>query len=373
MSLKIRSRKRRLSEYASRAAQPGQSPGTAITAPQDAAATKIDIVTYNEHVLHIERDVSFEMLPAVGTDKVLWVHVAGLGSPDIIQAIGKKFGLHKLLIEDLFATEGRPKTESYGDILFIQLRLPPLERGGAMDLLSIIAGPHFLISIDEHPGDCFDPVRARLEKAGPIRGHGSDYLLYALIDATVDAYFPCLEGEGRILDTLEDSIRDPRRAPPLNAVHSIKRRLLGLRRALWPLREVVSSLTREGQTLIGDQTRIYLRDTYDHVVELIDLVELYRETANGMAELSLSMVSARTNDVMRFLTIISTIFMPLTFIAGVYGMNFDTRSKFNMPELTWRYGYIAALGVMIIITIGFVIFFKRNGLLQRPGENFEDD
>jgi magnesium transporter len=281
--------------------------------------------------------------------------------------------LHKLLMEDLFSTQGRPKAESYGEILFVQLRLPPLERGGATDLLSIVVGPHFLISIDEHPGDCFDPVRARLEKAGPIRGHGTDYLLYALIDSAVDAYFPALEAEGLVLDALEDSIRNPKKPPPLNAVHSIKRRLLGLRRALWPLREVVSSLTRDGQTHIKDSTRLYLRDTYDHVVELIDLLELYRETANGMAELSLSMVSARTNDVMRFLTIISTIFMPLTFIAGIYGMNFETKYPLNMPELRWEYGYVAIMAVMAVIATGFLVFFKRNGLLGRPGETFDDE
>ncbi len=368
-----KNRKRKLGDFAARTAPAGSAPGMAIQAPEGASDTKIDVVIYNETKLTVQRDVPASTIPKATEDHVLWVHMAGLGSMTQIQSICEQFGLHKLLIEDLFSTQGRPKAESYGDVLFVQLRLPPQSRGGATDLLSIIVGANFLISVDEHPGDCFDPVRARLDKAGPIRGHGTDYLLYALIDSAVDAYFPALETEGLTLDSLEDSIRNPKKPPPLNAVHAIKRRLLGLRRALWPLREVVSSLTREGQTHIKDSTRLYLRDTYDHVVELIDLVELYRETANGMAELSLSMVSARTNDVMRFLTIISTIFMPLTFIAGIYGMNFETRHALNMPELRWEYGYLAVMAVMLVIAIGFLVFFKRNGLLSRPGETFDDE
>ncbi len=373
MKQPVTRRLRTLRDFAKRQAPPGEAPGMATIAPDNAAPTTIDAITYNELNFSVDRNIALAQIPPHGGHQVLWLHVAGLSSVDTLQQIGMRFGLHKLLMEDLFATEGRPKAESYGDILFVQIRLPPITRGGPMDLLSIIVGKDFLISVDEHPGDCFDPVRARLEKAGPIRGHGTDYLLYALIDSAVDAYFPALETEGQNLDGLEEQIRDPRKPPPLNAVHAIKRRLLRLRRALWPMREVVSSLTRDGLHHVSDATRLYLRDTYDHVVELIDLVELYRETANGMAELSLSMVSARTNDVMRFLTIISTIFMPLTFIVGVYGMNFDTRSPFNMPELTWRYGYLFALGLMALLTIGFLVFFKSQGLLGRPGEQIDDE
>ncbi len=366
-------KQRRLGQMAQRPAEPGRSPGMALVAPDGAIPTRIEVTCYDAGSIRTLRNVAVAEIPAIATTGVTWVHVVGLGSLDVIADIASRYCLHKLLVEDLFSLEARPKAETYDDKIFVQLKLPPHERGGNMDQMSIIAAKGLVISIDEAEGDCFGPVRARLEKAGVIRNHGADYLLYALIDSVVDGFFPALEAEGEMLDRLEESLRNPHHSPPLAAVHSVKRRLLAMRRVLWPLRELINSLMRDNQVVISDPVRLYLRDTSDHALELFDLVELYRETSNGLAELSLAMVSARMNDVMKFLTVISTIFMPLTLITGIYGMNFDTSLPFNMPELEWRYGYVFALGLMLLITIGFLIYFRWRGLLGRPGNSFDED
>ncbi len=364
---------KRMGAMAQRPAAPGMSPGMAVKAPEDAQQTRIDVIVYSADTLTRVDNIAVASLPAIAEGQIVWIHVTGLQSTDTISALADRFDLHKLLVEDIFNIEARPKAEAYGDKLFVQLKLPPHERGGAMDQMSIVACKGLVISIDEAPGDCFEPVRGRLEKKGPIRNQGADYLLYALIDSVVDGFFPALESEGMVLDALEDSLRDPKHAPPLATVHSVKRRLLAIRRVVWPLRELIASLMRENQMMISEPVRLYLRDTHDHSIELVDLIELYRETSNGLAELSLAIVSARMNDVMKFLTIISTIFMPLTFIVGVYGMNFDRSSHFNMPELGWKYGYLFSLALMLVITICFLIYFRRRGLLGRPGETFEDE
>lgn len=362
-----------MGDMAQRPAAPGTSPGNAVHAPADACPTRIDVIAYGPGSLVRHDDISVGAIPAVVEGQVLWIHVTGLGTVAVITALAEKFQLHRLLVEDLFTLESRPKAEAYGDKLFVQLKLPPHERGGAMDQMSIIASKGLVISIDEAPGDCFEPVRSRLLKQGPIRNHGADYLLYTLVDSVVDGFFPALESEGMVLDALEDSLRNPRHAPPLATVHTVKRRLLAMRRVVWPLRELIASLMREKQVLMSDPVQLYMRDTYDHSIELVDLIELYRETANGLAELSLAIVSARMNDVMKFLTVISTIFMPLTFIAGVYGMNFDRNLPLNMPELGWKYGYVFALGLMAAIAIIFLVYFRWRGLLGRPGKSFEEE
>jgi magnesium transporter len=364
---------KRMGAMAQRPAAPGMPPGLAIAPPEEAIATRIDVIAYGPETLQTHMDIGVAMIPPVVEGQVLWVHVTGLGSVDIINALAERFHLHKLLVEDIFTLESRPKAEAYGELLFVQLKLPPHERGGAMDQMSIIAAKNLVISIDEAPGDCFEPVRGRLLKKGPIRNHGADYLLYALVDSVVDGFFPALEHEGLVLDKLEDSLQDARHTPPLSTVHSVKRRLLAMRRVVWPLRELIAALMRENQAVMSDSVRLYMRDTYDHTMELVDLIELYRETANGLAELSLAIVSARMNDVMKFLTVISTIFMPLTFIVGVYGMNFDRSSPFNMPELGWKYGYMFAMALMLGITIAFLVYFRRRGLLGRPGKPFDDE
>jgi magnesium transporter len=364
---------KRLGAMAQRQAAPGISPGTGIFIPDGAVATHIDVTIYNADTITHLKDVAVSAIPDVAPGKVTWVHVVGLGSMDVIQALAERFGMHKLLVEDLFLTEARPKAESYDDKLFVQLKIPPRELGGAMDQMSFVMANGLVISIDEAIGDCFDPVRARLLKSGAIRSFAADYLLYALVDSVVDGFFPALESEGEVLDKLEDSLRNPKHILPLAEIHAVKRRLLRMRRVIWPLRELIGALMRDAQMKMSDPVKLYLRDTYDHSVELVDLIELYRESANGLAELSLSMVSARMNDVMKFLTVISTIFMPLTLITGIYGMNFNTDQPFNMPELHWKYGYPFALGLMVLIAIGFLVYFRWRGLLGRPGESFKEE
>jgi magnesium transporter len=368
-----KTKKKRLGAMAQRRMGPGVSPGLATLPPEGATATSIDVTVYDANTIEHLQNVEVGSIPPIAENRVVWAHVVGLGSVDVITALASKYDLHRLLVEDLFAIEGRPKAESYGDKLFVQLKLPPDERGGTMDQMSIIMTKGLVISFDETRGDCFDPVRARLMKSGLIRTHGADYLLYALIDSVIDGFFPALEKEGEMLDVLEDSLRNPRQPPPLASVHSVKRRLLAKRRVIWPLRELIGALMRDAQMQISEPVKVYLRDTYDHSIELIDLIELFRESANGLAELSLAIVSARTNDVMRYLAIISTIFMPLTFIAGVYGMNFDRSHPLNMPELGWKYGYLFALGLMLAMTIVLLIYFRRRGLLGRPRATFEEE
>jgi magnesium transporter len=368
-----RARKKRLGEMAQRTALPGVSPGMAVASPIGASPTSLNVTVYDSTTIEHLEQASVAAIPPVRDGRVVWVHVVGLGSVETINALAAKYDLHRLLVEDLFSMEARPKAESYGDTLFVQLKIPPSERGGQMDQMSLIMRKGLVISIDEAAGDCFDPVRARLMKSGVIRSHGADYLLYALVDSVIDGFFPALESEGEVLDKLEDSLRNPKQPPPLAAIHSVKRRLIAVRRVVWPLRELIGALMRDAQMQISDPVKLYLRDSYDHSIELIDLIELYRETANGLAELSLAMVSARMNDVMKFLTVISTIFMPLTLITGIYGMNFDTRLPFNMPELEWEYGYLFAIGLMLVIAIGFLIYFRWRGLLGRPGETFGEE
>lgn len=345
---------------------PGSSPSH-LSAPHGAEATRVRLTRYGPESIE-ERPLA-SIADLAGLDlsgtHVLWLQVAGLANLAFIQAIATHFGLHRLMVEDAVTAIQRPKSESFGDSLFVVLKMPPPAPGEAADQVSLVLRPGLVITIDERAGDCFDPVRARLKRPGAMRSAGADYLAYALIDAVIDSYFPLLEAEGEQLDLLDAEVTDPRAASPLAALHAIRQRLMGYRRAIWPLRDVLSALQREAGALVTPFTQPYLRDAHDHVIELIDLLELHRETAIGLAELHVAMVSVRMNDVMKLLTLISTIFMPLTFVAGVYGMNFDPDvSGWNMPELRWTYGYPFALGLMLAMGLGLYLLFRRLGLIK---------
>src|SRR4030095_7850244 len=227
--------------------------------------------------------------------------------------------------------------------------------------LSIFLGRNYVLTFQEHPGDCFDTVRDRISKAGGrIRNCGPDYLAYALIDAFIDDYFPVLEKYGERLEELEDEVITRADTQVIAQIHQVKRDLLVLRRAIWPLREAVNSLVRDPTPLISEETRIYLRDCYDHAVQLIDLLENYREIASSLVEVYLSSVSNRLNEIMKVLTIFTVVFIPLNFIASIYGMNFNTESSpWNMPELNWRYGYPFTLGLMAAVALSMLIFFRK--------------
>lgn len=338
----------------------GAVPGT-LTADPESPKPIITVTRYDAEKIDVSIVEDVNALRAMrGQPGTLWVNVDGLGDVEKIQAIGEIFGFHRLALEDVVNTHQRPKVEPYDNYFFIVLRMVSTPGQSNLEQISLFFGRDFVITFQERKGDCFDPVRARLLSGrGRIRGAGADYLAYALTDAVVDAYFPHLEVFG---DRLEELEADVMRGNDMNSlvrrIHDIKRDLLGVRRAVWPLREAMSSLIREENALIQQETRVYLRDCYDHAVQLMDMTETYRELASGLMDLHISTVGQRTNEVMKVLTIFAAIFIPLTFIAGLYGMNFEV-----MPELGWKFGYPTALGVMVVVAGVLLIYFRRKGWL----------
>ena len=309
---------------------------------------------------------------------VTWVNVDGLGDAEVIRALGEVFGLHRLALEDVTSPHQRAKVEQYGEDIFIVVQMPSLAEGLGTEQVSFFLGKNFLVSFQEKVGDCFDPVRDRIRHArGRMRQAGADYLAYALFDAIVDAYFPIVEQYGEKVEAVEDQVMaDPGRQVA-GRIHQIKRDLIVLRRAVWPLREAANSLCRDTATIITDETRIYLRDSYDHTIQIMDLVEGHREAASDLMNLYLTCISNRMNEVMKVLTVIATIFIPLTFIAGIYGMNFDAeKSPLNMPELKWYWGYPCCLALMAVVAIALLLFFQRKGWLGQwtsSGQSAEPD
>ena len=287
-----------------------------------------------------------------------WVNVDGVHDVEKIQQIGTGFGLHPLVIEDIVHTGQRPKVENYDSSIFVVVRMLRWnEQAGQIDdeQVSMAIGPSWVISFQERQGDVFDPVRERLlANRGRVRKHGPDYLAYTLIDAVVDHYFSILETLGERIESLgEEMTTDPKRED-LESIRHLKRELLFMRKSVWPLREVLSGIQREESPLVHESTQPYLRDVYDHSIQIIDTVETFRDMVSGLMDLYLSSISNRMNEVMKVLTIIATIFIPLSFVAGLYGMNF-----IFMPELQWRYGYYAVLGVMLAMGGGMLLYFKR--------------
>ena len=310
-----------------------------------------------------------------GGSRMAWVDVQGLADLTRVRAIGEAFGLHSLVISDVIHTHQRPKTEIYDDYLVVVLRMPRDEEGPFRhEQLVLVIGEGFVLSFQEWPGDCFEPVRARLRAGkGRIRAGGADYLAYALIDAVIDSYFPVLERAGEKTEDIEDRVVANPSPDLVGDIHLLKRELLDLRRAIWPLREVIGGLLRDGVPVIQRETHVYLRDCADHAFQLLDMLEVYREIAAGLVDLHLSSLSNRLNEVMKVLTVIATIFMPLTFVTGLYGMNFDRVSPFNMPELGWRFGYPFALGLMAASAIVMLVWFRRRGWLGGKSRNRRDD
>lgn len=296
---------------------------------------------------------------------VVWIDVAGLANVETIERIGKCFHLHPLALEDVVHTHQRAKVEDYEGFQFIVIRMAPVEGEDATDQLSIFLGKGYVLTFQERPGDCLDELRDRIRHGkGRIRSQGADYLAYSILDSAVDAYFPLLERNGEALEELEDDVVMSPDPSVLSRVYEIRRRLLMLRRAVWPLREALATLTREQTLHFSQDTRTYLRDVYDHAIQIIDLMETYRDLSSNLMDVYLSSISNRLNEVMKVLTIITTIFIPLTFIVGVYGMNFHTEaSPWNMPELRAYYGYPICLGVMLLLGVGEIIYFRKKGWL----------
>ena len=301
-----------------------------------------------------------EILPFLQSSNVVWVNICGLGSTELLEEFGCLLNLHMLALEDVLNTSQRPKTEDYGDHLFIVTRMAGV-RDNILDIeqVSMFVGKKFVLTFQEKTGDCLDPVRARIRAGGRLRTLHSDYLAYAIIDAVIDGYFPVLENYGEKLYALEDEVVGQPRHELITRIHESKRDLRSLRHSLWPMREMLNGFSADTD-VVREETRPYLRDAHDHIIQILDMLETYREMASGLVDIYLSSVSNRMNEVMKVLTIIATIFMPLSFLVGLYGMNFNTNiSPWNMPELNWRFGYFFALGLMATVAGGLLAYFRR--------------
>ena len=342
--------------------KPGLSPGTLVVDPA-APAPVVRVVAYGPEEL-VERDVH-DLADTVRLRQrhaVTWVHVEGLGDEHVLQELGRLFGLHRLALEDVANAGQRPKVEQYAEHLYVVNQVAEFFEGRVRDYqLSLFLGKGYVLTFVEGPGTTFAGVLDRLRRAkGKIRASGADYLAYALLDASVDHYFPVLEQFGDRIEVLEEEVMANAAAAQIAAIRILKRDMLKLRRSVWPLREALNTLVRDVTPLISDETRLYLRDVCDHTIQVVDLIENYRELASGLLDTHLSLVSNRMNEVMKVLTIIATIFIPLTFIAGIYGMNFSPEaSSWNMPELSWSFGYPACLGLMLSVAVVMVLLFRR--------------
>jgi magnesium transporter len=302
----------------------------------------------------------------VGQWPVTWINVDGLGDAAVLTALASIFGLHRLAMEDVVSLHQRAKVEAYGQHLFIVARMADWSGSLRLEQVSMFVGRDFVLTFQENVGDCLDHIRNRIRvKGGRIREAGADYCTYALLDAIVDNYFPILEQCGERLETIEEEVLARPSPSVVGQLHDIRRDLLSLRRALWPMREAVSALMRDTTPVMTHETRIYLRDCYDHTVQLIEITEMYRELDSALMDAYQSSVNNRMNEVIKVLTIISTIFMPLTFIVGIYGMNFHggADAPLNMPELGWRYGYLMVMLLMLAVAIAMLVFFRRKGWL----------
>jgi magnesium transporter len=350
--------------------QPGSIPGT-LNIEDDAEITNIVLIDYNsdraQQTINLTPEACVKHLT---TESVSWVDVKGLGSENILQRLGTVFGLHPLVLEDIVNVPQRPKVEDYPQQLVIitQMVVPkPSGTGFSLEQVSLVVGQNYLLTVQEDSDkDCFRPVRRRIKfNKGSIRNMGADYLAYALWDAIIDGFFPVLEIYGEKIENLEDEVIFNPSNQSLAKVYQIKRELLALRRAIWPQRNALNTLIRDGSTVINPEILVFLRDCYDHAVQIIDIIETYRELASSLTDIYLSAISNKMNEVMKLLTVISSIFIPLTFIAGIYGMNFNPDiSPFNMPELEWYWGYLFCWAIMLATAGGLIYFFWRRGWFE---------
>lgn len=347
--------------------KPGTPPGTLEHSRNDPVPI-IRLMGYSpDNVVDVMLHSAADIRDHLGKWPVLWINVDGLGNAGTVQVIGEIFGLHSLALEDTLNTHQRPKTEEYGASLYTVCRMVNELPGGEFDLeqISLFLGKNFVISFQESPGDCWGPIRDRIlhNTSKRFRSHGADYLMYSLVDSLIDDYFPVLEKLGDRLDALEEQVLENPEKDFMVAIQRVKRSLYTVRHVIWPMRESIGQILIN-EDLVDPGTKLFLRDCQDHITQLLDIAESCRERASGLMDIYLSSLSNRMNEVMRILTVISMVFMPLTFIVGVYGMNFDTEiSPFNMPELKQPYGYAAIMLFMLLITVGMVAYFRQKGWL----------
>jgi len=344
------------------AKKPGAPPGTLVhTGPRKVEEVRISFIDYDEERIR-EREIEGieECYPFRETPTATWVNVDGLHDVDPVRGVGEHFGFHPLVLEDVLSVGQRPKVEEYEAYLYLVLHMLSYDaatRSVQNEQLSLILGENYVFTFQERPGDVFDGVRERIRNGNArIRSRGPDYLAYALMDAVVDAYYGVLERIGDEMERLDFEVMENPEEDTLHRIHDLKREMLVIRRAVWPLRDVMSHLLRSDHPRITEETQVYLRDVYDHAVQALDTVETLRDLASGLTDLYLSSVGQRTNEVMKVLTIMASIFIPLTFLAGIYGMNFE-----HMPELGRPWAYPALLGLMLVVAAGMVWYFRRKG------------
>jgi magnesium transporter len=348
---------------------PGAAPGTLVV-PHDAPRPRIRVMDFcPERVEEKELSSPEEVIPYLtdATPSITWVDVQGLGDRRVLEDLGRIFSLHPLTLADVVNIPQRPKVEAFEKHLFMITRMSLLRPSGEIEneQVSLFLGKGFVLTFQETYGDCLDPVRDRIRQdLGMVRKSGADYLFYAILDAIIDQYFPVVESLGERIERLEDDVVQRPAPAILERIYTQKRDLLSVRRGIWPQRDALNTLVRDESSLLGKETRVYLRDCYDHAAQLIDIVETHRDLTASLLEVYLSSIANRTNEVMRFLTVVTSIFIPLTFLVGVYGMNFDTSQPLNMPELTWRYGYLACWAFMIAVAACLLVFFARKGWLR---------
>ncbi len=337
----------------------GASPGTLVIA-DDSPTPKIRMMSYNSDQCHEQEITNVdELASAFGPEHVTWVDVQGFGDEGLIRKIGEIFDIHPLAMEDLVNMPQRPKTESYGNHVLVITRMVRVTSSGGVDMeqVSLLLGENSVLTLQERYGDVLDPVRNRIRSGtGRIRHSGPSYLTYAIIDTIVDGYYPVIEDIGDHLEQLETVVVERPSSRVLLDLNRTKNMLVNLRRAVWPQREAVNSLIRDENPLVTDEVRVFLRDTYDHSVQTAEVIEMYREMSTGLMITYLSSIANRTNEVMKVLTIMASIFIPLTFIAGIYGMNFE-----HMPELHVRWAYPAVWIAMTTTATGMLAFFWRKG------------
>jgi magnesium transporter len=344
---------------------PGTPPATLEKPDGDPSRpSEIFLIQYDAETIFEGRFETFEeLMERYDPTKVNWINIDGLGSTDLLRKMSERFSIHPLAMEDVLNTTQRPKVERYADQYFIisEMIYQEKERRITVEQLSLFLGESYVLTLQEECGhDVFEAVRARLRSGrGYARKMKADYLAYALLDATVDQFFPILEKVGDGIEDIEEELLSKPTKETLKKLYEGKRLLMQLRRAAWPQREIFSTLMRDDSGLVCEETQVFLRDCYDHTTQIIDILENFRDLAAGLMDVYLSSLGFRTNEIMRVLTVISSIFIPLTFIAGVYGMNFNTDHPLNMPELNWPFGYLLCLGLMASIAIGMVMYFKR--------------
>ena len=338
----------------------GMPPGSLVyTGEREVETVRISVIDYDGENLREETvDSADKLAPLREEPTVTWINVEGLHDVKVIEAVGKCFGLHSLVLEDVLSIDQRPKLEDYDDYLYLVVKMLNYDeekRALESEQVSLVLGRGFVISFQEKPGDVLEPVRERIRgRKGRIRARGADYLAYSLVDCIVDNYFLLLEKFGETFEKMEADLMNKPTTRLLRHLHLVKREMVFLRRSVYPMREAVSRFERSESVLIADSTRPFVRDAYDHTIEVIETLETFRDMLGGMFDLYLSSISNRMNTTMQFLTLVATIFIPLTFVAGIYGMNFE-----HMPELKWRYGYPTVMGLMLVIGAGLAVHFRR--------------